>query len=433
MKEESLRQGSMWMISGQGFSAAARAVYLVLIVRSLGSGEYGAFAGVAALVAVLSQFSTLGMEMILVRNISRDRTSFARTWGQSLTVLAVGFAGLLGAAMLAAHFLLRPELRTLVPWIVLSDGLLGKLVQLAGRAFQGAGQLRWTARLTALMNLCRTAAAGAVWGWARAEHTQLTAYFWVHVYWIATLAVAAVAAWVVTGQLGWPQFERIGCGDLTEGLSFSLSSSSISIYNDIDKTFLISLGAASVTGIYTAAYRVVDAATTPIFSVYAAATPRFFRAGEKGVQQAAAFSRKTIAKTLPYAVLASAAMWLGAPLLPLVFGASFRESVAALRWLSLLPVLRALHYGWGTAITGSASQWNRTATQFAAALLNVVLDVALIPRWSWRGAAAASLATDGALALFSYLVLQRLLQREAAAQSVGGAEPATESSRSRNA
>lgn len=434
MKEESLRQGSMWMISGQGFSAAARAVYLVLIVRSLGSGEYGAFAGVAALVAVLSQFSSLGMEMILVRNISRDRASFARTWGQALTILAAGFVALLGATMLAAHFLLRPELRGLAPWIVLSDGLLGKLVQLAGRAFQGAGQLSWTARLTALMNLCRTAAAGAVWVWARASDTRLTAYFWVHVYWIATLIAAAMAAYVVTTQLGWPRFERMGRADLMEGLSFSISSSSISIYNDIDKTILVSLGEIYATGIYTAAYRVVDAATAPIFSVYAAATPRFFRAGAESVQQAAAFSRRTMAKTMPYAVLATAAMWVAAPLLPVVFGASFTEAETALRWLCLLPVLRALHYGWGTAITGSASQWNRTATQLGAAALNVALDVALIPRWSWRGAAAASVATDAALALFSYAVLRRLLRREAAGfQAEGGAEPVAESSRSRNA
>ena len=107
-------------------------------------------------------------------------------------------------------------------------------------------------------------------------------------------------------------------------------------------------------------------------------------------------------------------MGVGAPLVPLVFGASFRESIAALRWLCLLPVLRALHYGWGSAITGAASQWNRTATQFGAAGLNVALNFALIPRWGWHGAAVASLLTDGALAVASYGVLRWLVRREAA-------------------
>jgi hypothetical protein len=38
----------------------------------------------------------------------------------------------------------------------------------------------------------------------------------------------------------------------------------------------------------------------------------------------------------------------------------------------------------------------------------------LIPRWSWRGAAAASLLTDGALAVASYCVLAWLVRRESA-------------------
>ena len=412
MKEESLRQSSLWMISGQGISVAAQALYFILIGRTLGSREYGAFIGVVALVAALSQFSSLGMEMILVRNISRNRALFAETWGQSLVILTGGFFLLLGAAMLFAHFALRPDLRSLVPWIALSDGLLGKLVQLASRAFQGAGRLAWTARLAALTNLCRTATAALVWFWARHHGVHPTAHFWARIYWLSTLTVAVIAAVIVTVQLGAPLFRRLRARDLSEGLSFSVSGSSISIYNDIDKTFLVSLGETHAAGIYSAAYRVVDAATMPIYSVYAAAAPRFFRTGAGGAYHAADLANRTLRRTLPYAALAAVAMALAAPLLPLAFGSSFRESVAALRWLSLLPVFRALHYAWGSAITGSASQWNRTATQFGAAALNLALNFLLIPRWSWQGAAVASLLTDGALALFSYLVLAHLLQRE---------------------
>jgi O-antigen/teichoic acid export membrane protein len=436
VKQESLRQGSLWMISGQGVSIAAQALYFILIGRTLGSREYGAFIGVVALVAAVSQFSSLGMEMILVRNISRDRASFASTWGQSLGILAGGFLLLLGTAMLFAHFALRPDLRTLVPWIALSDGLLGKLVQLSSRAFQGAGRLAWTARLSALTNVCRTAMAALVWAWARTHGVHPAAHFWARIYWLSTLTVAVIAAIVTTTQLGAPRFRRIRARDLSEGLSFSVSGSSVSVYNDIDKTFLVSLGQTSAAGIYSAAYRVVDAATMPIYGVYAAAAPRFFRIGAEGATAAAAFSRKTLTRTLPYAAFASGVMWFAAPLLPFAFGPSFRESVAALRWLCLMPVLRALHYGWGSAITGAASQWNRTATQFGAAALNVILDFLLIPRWSWRGAAAASLLTDGALALASYCVLAWLIRRDRPTpQAAEGSELAatTLNSRSKNA
>lgn len=117
-------------------------------------------------------------------------------------------------------------------------------------------------------------------------------------------------------------------------------------------------------------------------------------------------------RTVPYGAASAVVLYLGAGLLPLLFGSSFRESVTVLRWLCLLPLLRVLHYAWGTAITASASQWNRTATQLGAAALNLALDAALIPRWSWHGAAIASLLTDGSLAVMSWAVFQALARRE---------------------
>ena len=421
MKEESLRQSSLWMISGQGVSILCQGLYFVLIGRALGSREYGAFVGVVALIAAFSQFSSLGMEMILVRNVSRDRASFAKTWGQALIIFSAGFFVLLAAAVLFAHFALPANLRGIVPWIALSDGLLGKFVQLASRAFQGAGCLAWTARLSALTNLCRTATAAAVWGWSRAHAVHPTAATWARIYWLSSLTVAAIAGVVVTAQLGLPRLARIRRSDLSQGLSFSLSGSSISVYNDIDKTFLVSCGQPRAAGIYSAAYRIVDAATLPLYGIYAAAAPRFFREGAQSVARARDFSRRTLTRTLPYTAAVALLMAAAAPLLPLAFGPSFRESVEALRWLCLLPVLRALHYAWGSPITGSASQWYRTATQFGAAALNLALNFALIPRWSWRGAAAASLLTDGTLALLSYLALQHLLRLEADANAAARA------------
>jgi O-antigen/teichoic acid export membrane protein len=412
MLEESLRRSSLWMIAGQGAGMAAQALYFILIGRALGSREYGAFVGVAALVAALSQFSTLGMEMILVRNISRDRTSFARSWGHALAITSAGFLLLLGAAILYAHFFLRPELRPLVVWIAFADGLVGKLIQLSARAFQGARRLAWTACLTALIYIGRAVTAAALFVWTRAHGIHATALGWAKVYWLATLAIAVFALVFTTVQLGTPRFVRIRRTDLSEGFSFSLSSSSVSVFNDIDKTFLVSLGQTGAAGIYSAAYRVVDAATAPIVAIHAAAAPRFFSEGVHGVERARKLARSTLRRTLPYSVAAAALLALGAPVLPALFGPSFRGSVTALRWLCVLPILRSLHYAWGSAITGSSSQWNRTGTQFGAAALNLCLDFLLIPRWSWRGAASASLITDGALAVASLIVLEFLTRRK---------------------
>jgi O-antigen/teichoic acid export membrane protein len=358
------------------------------------------------------------MEMILLRNVSRDRAQFAATWGSALRVTAAGFVGLLAVAMMFGHFFLRSDLRLLVPWIAVSDGLFGKLAQLAGRALQGAGELRAMAKLMAAMNLGRAILAAMLFAYARWWDGRADALLWARVYWIAPLVVGAIACRMVAVRLGWPRFERMCLRDWSEGFSFSLSNSSISLYNDIDKTFLVSLGQTFAAGIYGAAYRVADVASAPLYSLYVAATPRLFREGRESVERAHALSNRVLKRTFLYGVSAAAALYFGAGLLPRLFGPSFQESAVALRWLCLLPLLRVLHYAWGTTITASASQWNRTATQIGAAVLNLAVCAWMIPRWSWHGAAVASLLTDGALVVLSWCVLSRLRVRSRRSRSV---------------
>jgi O-antigen/teichoic acid export membrane protein len=96
----------------------------------------------------------------------------------------------------------------------------------------------------------------------------------------------------------------------------------------------------------------------------------------------------------------------------LVIGKSFANSVSALRWLCLLPVLRSLHLSAGDSLTGAGYQRYRTASQIFAAALNFGLNLILIPRFSWLGAAWASLLTDGSLVAGNWMVLTFLVKQE---------------------
>ncbi len=408
---ERLWKQTLWLFSGNGLALVFQAVYFLLIGRILGAVEYGAFVGAAALVNVLAQFSSLGMEMVLLRTVARDRSAFPQIWGRALSVSGLGFLILLPALLLYGHLLLPPELQALLPFLAASDALFGKLTQLSSRALQGAGHTRWSARLLALTNAVRTGAAALLL--ARAAHASVLG--WAHLYCAASLLIAVTAAAVVTVKLGRPRWSPLRRADLLEGLSFSFSSSAITVYNDIDKSMLLSAGLSIEAGIYGAAYRVVDVLSTPIVSLFAAASPRLFQEGAEGGPARAAQGAKSLLRwTIPFGLLAAPLLFFLAPLLPRVFGPSFARSTEALRFLCLLPLLRGLHYAWGTAITASSSQWRRTGAQAGVAALNILLNLALIPRWGWRGAAASSLVSDGALALASFAILRILVARTAA-------------------
>jgi O-antigen/teichoic acid export membrane protein len=94
-------------------------------------------------------------------------------------------------------------------------------------------------------------------------------------------------------------------------------------------------------------------------------------------------------------------MFVLAPIIPHIVGAGFKESVLALRWLCLIPVFRSIHQMTGSALMGAGLQVYRTSSQVAAAIASLGLNIALIPRFGWLGAAWGSLLTDGLLAVMN--------------------------------
>jgi O-antigen/teichoic acid export membrane protein len=404
-----LRTQAAWLLSGNSAAMFFQAAAFLLAGRMLGPYAYGAFAGAVALVNVLSQFSGLGMDMVLLRTVSRDPSAFAATWFRALVISTSGFVLLLGVSVTYGRFFLPAPLAALLPWLACSDALFGRITQMAGRALQGAGHIRWSARLSAATNAARAAAAGMLVLLALRSGVAATLSTWVRFYTVASLAVAVAALCVVTRILGRPRRAVVRRAHLLEGLSFSFSNSAISAYNDIDKTLLVEHGMMAAAGVYAAAYRIVDVASAPIYSLFGAASPGLFREGAGG---GAAAAQRSVGRllhwTVPLSVAVAVALYLAAPLFPIAFGRSFAGAVAALRWLCLIPLLRSLHYAWGTAITACASQWRRTAAQAGVAAFNLTLNLWLIPRWGWHGAALASLLSDGGLALACFLILRAL-------------------------
>ncbi len=176
---------------------------------------------------------------------------------------------------------------------------------------------------------------------------------------------------------------------------------------------MASLSTLDATGIYGAAYRVIDVAFVPVRSVLHAAYSNFFRKGQHGIAASFAYAKRILPRMIGYSVVAFAGLYLLAPVFPLVIGKDFARTVEALRWLALLPLLKTIHYFLSDSVTGAGYQGLRTAAQVFVALLNVGLNFWLIPLYSWRGAAWSSLACDGTLAVVMYGILMFVMAREA--------------------
>lgn len=229
----------------------------------------------------------------------------------------------------------------------------------------------------------------------------------------STVVAALIGVLLVHVNLGYPKLAlwRIK-PEITEGCYFAVGFSAQTVYNDLDKTMLARLSTLEATGIYAAAYRLIDVAFVPIRSILSAAYAKFFQQGESGISGSLNLAKRLTPISGVYGLTAGVGLYLLAPLVPYILGDEYATAVEALRWLSPLIFLKALHYFAADTLTGAGFQGARSGVQIIIAVFNVLINLWLIPLYSWKGAALASLASDGMLLIALWGIVAFLYQQE---------------------
>lgn len=391
-----LVRNAAWLVIGQGLRLVIQALYFVGIARSLGARNYGAFIGVVALVGIVFPFGDLGSGNLLVKNVSRDKGKFGIWWGRALLTTAVSSTGLFVLVVLLSHFILPNSIPLTLVMLVAASDLFGlTIITICGQAFQAFDRLNWTATISVLISASRLIGASVL----IALHPHPSPLQWGYIYCASTTTVAVIASLLVLLKLGYPRFDsQRTAAEVQEGFYFSAGLSAQTVYNDIDKTMLTRLGSLEATGIYGAAYRLIDVCFVPVSALLYASYSNFFRAGTDGIVSCLTYAKPLLVRALGYAVFVCIALLFCAGAVPHFLGSGYAQTAEALRWLAVLPVLKVFHYFFSNALTGAGFQGWRTLIQVAVAVFNVLINLWIIPLYSWRGAAWSSVASDALLA-----------------------------------
>jgi len=406
IKASRLARDTGHLATGQGLRLVIQAAYFVLLARILGPDKYGAFVAIVSLASILAPFSGLGTTNLFVKNVASGKRDPEVCWGNGLAATIVSgtaFSGLAFAISYSLH--LRVPFSALVA-VCISDLFLLRVIELAYFGFAGMDRMKESAILSVTGSLPRLIAISLLLVWRH----PVTLQRWAGAYLAATVFSCLYATYRAHKLWGAPRFNWTFLReDVAEGVYFSIGVSAATIYNDIDKVMLGRISFAA-GGIYAAAYRIVDVSMTPIRSLASAAYPHFFRRGVDGMRPAHAYAITHIRRAFIYSAILFVVLWLFAPLLPLVLGANYAQTALALRWLALLPILRSGHVFLADSLSGAGFQGVRSAIQAAIAAVNIALNIVILPRYGWLGAAWTSLASDGLLLLCLWVAVQSKLR-----------------------
>jgi O-antigen/teichoic acid export membrane protein len=409
LHESSLAKNASWLLLGQGVSFLTQAAYFVILARLLGTTQYGIYVAAAALAAIVAQYCSLGSGFVFMQHVSHDPGKFAVYWGNILAS-TLGLGSLLSALLyFGGPRLVGSASSMLFLTIAVGDCVCQQLTNASSQVFQAFDKMRLTVILNTSISLARLLAAGIMLAAVRHAAAEQWAFAAMVVSVLATLG----AVITITLKFGTPRFSaELLVSRAHDGLVYSVSGSTTTVYNDIDKVLLGHFGMNAATAIYAVAYKIINISNIPMTSVYTAAFPKFFRLGAEGMRRTVPFAQKLVKKTSILGIASAAAIFVISPLVPHIIGSNYAQSASALRWLCLIPFFRSFHLSAGDAIAGAGKQRFRLYSQLLAAGLNFGLNMYLIPHYSWRGAAWASLLTDGSLGAMNWMVAFYLLKRE---------------------
>lgn len=171
------------------------------------------------------------------------------------------------------------------------------------------------------------------------------------------------------------------------------------IKTNIDVLMLGAMSTSLAVGYYSAAYRLVYFVQT-FAGLYAMVLlPRLSRSVEAAEED----TRDVVASSVRAALTACAAVLgivapLGAEIMVLLFGVAYRPAAPVMVPLVVASAAFIVSMTLGHAVLGLRYDRFYASAAWAAAVVNIGINLYVIPRWSFYGAAASTLVTEVALA-----------------------------------
>lgn len=410
----------IWAMALEVGTVLGTMLAFLLLGRSLGPDGYGAYASLYAIISPLITLSSSGVVLALLQHAVARGEAIGTTARSSLSIVLL-FGGVLTAGASAFAFFIIDDLGAvaivsiiLIEMVTTPVVLVGATVIQAETSFEGAAKVRL------LLVGGRTVMLVALFA---ADALTVTNLGVAQLTWSTFLGLVTLRA--VGRRYGFSLVPgRIQPSHVRTNLVFSAAISADAVGNDGDKVVLAANKFTTETGLYAAAYRIVQLGMVPLGALANTTHVKFLaRSNEPKHYLKLAIRYSAIAGA--YGIVFAIGVLITAPIFPLVMGDSFEGSVEIVRWLSPIVFLRGLGMYSLNALLGLGRTGLRTGIVVANAAFGVALYVILIPDRGWEGAMIGTLVTEALQVVMTWTALvicQRMADRDRVASGVVDAD-----------
>lgn len=400
LSDSSIAKETIWTFVMKLIAALSGFFVAVLLARLLGPDGYGTYAYAMALVMIFVLLAEAGLPVLVTRETAQEMAldrpavvmgvwQWSRRLSAVLSVIVV--IGAAGVVYLVSRGQLGPENRVTL-WALLLVPLIAQS-NLRGAALRGLGRIVegqlpgivvrpfvFLALLVALVLL-------------PTETTPVLAMA-LHVLAGATAFLAGI--WLLSRHspsrvdASTPHLRRREW--LSSALPLALVSGMVTINDHADIVILGMFESADQIGIYKVAVQMAGLAWFGLYTVNSVVAPRFARLYAEGdlsrLQRLVTGSSRAV---LLFSALVTALFLItGQYLLPSLFGPAFGASYAPMAILLGGQLVNSGAGSVGTLLSMTGHERVLARAVGTSALINVVLNFALVPNWGTEGAAVAT-------------------------------------------
>jgi O-antigen/teichoic acid export membrane protein len=366
-------------------------IWTLVAARTLTTGELGSFTFALSLAMLVSSGAEWAFDAVLVRRASRhpeqleQRFAEAVAWQAGLALPLFVLTGLV-------TWLLRPDTPLLPLVLLLAAVYLDLWSNTARSAASAARNQAVTAGALVVQRLATAAFAVPVLLLGGSTGSLALAF-------LAAYAVGAVAHAIALRRIDVhfrPRLlTRTGLRQLARGTgAMGLSALVLMALFRLDAVLLAAISGDEALGAYSTAYRLFETALFLVFAVAGAVYPVMSaRPDDADVVRGGIESGMGVLATA-YVPFAAICLVEAEPVLSLLFGRQYGvEAAGALRWLGLAPLAYAAAYLASSALAATGRTRGLLTGAVVALLVNVALNLALLPRYAGTAAGFATTAS----------------------------------------
>ncbi len=403
--KQTIFKNTFWISLSAGVEKLTGLILLIYVARILGATEYGKFTFALAFVALFVTFLDLGLSTIVTREFAREKER-EKEFSSILSLKILLSLGTLILVLIGVFFITSdPKIQKiiLVLAIFTSVSQFSEILFAFLRARQQMQYESWTIILRSL------AVTGCgffiILNFPSVENLSYSYLFSGLVAFILLLIFFHFKVFPLKLSLErtiWKKFL---------GMSWPLASISVfdAIYNHIDSVMMGQFGQITETGWYNAALKVANTATI-LYGVIALcffpAMSKFALSAKNAIPSAIKESKEKLQKIwnfqLGIMILLAVPLVIGgiilAPkIIDFIYAPSFfptgKETILAFQILIIMIGILFLCVPLGQVLVASNQQKKTLWVSLSGAMINIILNLILIPKFSLYGAAIATVIT----------------------------------------